>query len=311
MPFDRTGSEPFELDQAKIGQVKPRLGEVEGYDLNKSELKDVFGIQQDHFGKLPKTIIIPVLQGRFFTEAWYHVTGYLYEVEPEEWVPVVSHKSTMPASNFKTTYVRKEEKISETEFNAGTSAEISIEAGGSYLGVTASVKSNSEIAFKYKQSSTTTETLETKGMSGNEPIHQLCVYPILKGKAIRRQRIDYTINNDSNELKWTEASHGEGYWEAREVSDARLNEFRKSQFHPVPMVGNGLPSKGYILPLPWFEGNTLNFTTLMSRQSWENWYVYDKFPWESCNKPISIAAPNNGVAFGPMATWTTLPPLKE
>ena len=305
MPFPRESSEPFQLDSDKIGSVKPTLGEVQGYQLKPEELKNVFGINPDYFGKIPKHIVIPVLHGRHYIEDWYRVTGYLYEVEPKEWVPVISHGKTMPASAFKTTYVREEEKMSQTDFNAGTEAEVSIEAGGSYYGVTAKVKSDTTLSFKYSQSTTTKESLTTKGVSGNEPIYQLFLYPILKGKAVRRQRVDYTINNSSKELKWME-SEGH-FWKDREVSDERLADVRKLAFHPVPMEGNGLPEKGYILPLPWFEGDELKYTTLMSRESWEDWYIYDKeSPWEHCDKQISVASPHNGVAFQSMSTWTTL-----
>ncbi|KAF7587900.1 hypothetical protein BBP40_006606 [Aspergillus hancockii] len=310
MPFDRTGTSPFQVDPDRIGYVKPTLGEVEGYALRNEDLHRVFGINPEYFGKLPKHLIVPILEGRWYTENWYHVTGYLYEIEPKEWVPVVSHGDTMAASTFKSTYIREEEKVTETKFNAGTSAEISIEAGGSYYGVTASVKSTSELSFRYSQSTTTKETLTTKGVSGNEPVHQLFLYPTLKGKAVRRQRIDYTLNDSSAELKWTPRSYDKGYWDERWVDDGRLGEVRKLAFHPVPMEGNGLPNKGYILPLPWFSASGLEYTTIMSRSSWRDWYVYD-IPWESCDKTISIAAPKNDVAFRPMSTWTTLPPLSD
>ena len=107
----------------------------------------------------------------------------------------------MPASQFKSTYQRDEVVKTEKEFNAGTAAEITFEGGGSYYDVTANAKSTSDISFKYSKSTTTTETLETKGVSGEVPIVQLFVYPTLHCKVLKKQRIDYTINDSSEELK--------------------------------------------------------------------------------------------------------------
>lgn len=145
MPFDRTGSQPFEFDPAKLSTVQPVLAEAEGYALSPKELASVFGIQAQYFGKLPKRMVVPVLTGRWYVDKWYHTTGYLYVLEPVAWVAQVSHTETLPASAFKTTTTRKTETISQTKFNAGTSAEVNFEGGGTYLGVTASVKSSSNI----------------------------------------------------------------------------------------------------------------------------------------------------------------------
>ncbi|EOD52693.1 hypothetical protein UCRNP2_512 [Neofusicoccum parvum UCRNP2] len=312
MGFDRTGSAPFQFNANRLGTIKPYLAEPEGIDLSTDELKLVFGIQEQYFAKLPKRIVIPVLEGRWYTEHWYSTTGYLYVVEPEAWVPQVSHGDTMPASAFKTTYVREEETITETKFNAGTSAEVSIEAGGTFYGVTANVKSTSDISFRYSSSTTTKESLETTGTSGNAPIHQLFVYPKLRCKVIRKQRIDYTINDSSEELKWTGDSYRNGYWGERWVSDKRLGRVRNLGLHPVPMDGNGLGHKAYVLPIPELTdgGDDIDVTTIMSRQGWVDWYVYD-IDWEEVedDETIDLAAPRNGVAFRPMTTWTTLPPI--
>ncbi|KAL1617879.1 hypothetical protein SLS56_010801 [Neofusicoccum ribis] len=312
MGFDRTGSAPFQFNANRLGTIKPYLAEPEGIDLSTDELKLVFGIQEQYFAKLPKRMVIPVLEGRWYTEHWHSTTGYLYVVEPEAWVPQVSHGDTMPASAFKTTYVREEETITETKFNAGTSAEVSIEAGGTFYGVTANVKSTSDISFRYSSSTTTKESLETTGTSGNAPIHQLFVYPKLRCKVIRKQRIDYTINDSSEELKWTGDSYRNGYWGERWVSDKRLGRVRNLGLHPVPMDGNGLGHKAYVLPIPELTdgGDDIDVTTIMSRQGWVDWYVYD-IDWEEVedDETIDLAAPRNGVAFRPMTTWTTLPPI--
>ncbi|RYP15730.1 hypothetical protein DL765_005532 [Monosporascus sp. GIB2] len=96
---------------------------------------------------------------------------------PQAWVPKVAHGETMPAAHVKTTYTKEQETITETKFNASTSAEVTIEARGSYYGITASVKSSNELSFKYSSSTMRKESLEIKGTSGNVPIHQLSIYP--------------------------------------------------------------------------------------------------------------------------------------
>lgn len=307
---DLSGTAPFNFNPSKLGSIKPALGQPEGQDLSEEDLKSIFGIEGRFFGKVPKRIITPVLKGQWYTENWYSVKGYLYVLEPQSWVPVLGHGKTLPASSFKTTYTNEEETVTETKFNAGTSAELTVEAGGTYFGVTANVKSNSDISFRYSSTTTTKEKLETTGTSGSTPIHQLFVYPVLRCKVIKKQRIDYTINDSSSELKWTGESYNPGYWDARWVADSRTHELSKLVRHPVPMEGNGLGHKGYILPIPTLTGDgELDVTTIMSRQGWVDWYHYD-VPWETeadfGDETIDLAAPNNDVAFRPMSTWTTL-----
>lgn len=306
MTFDREGSAPFHFNPDKLGTVQPKLAEAEGYTLPADELSLIFGIQPNYFGKLPKRMVVPVLEGNWYTENWYRTSGYLYIVEPEAWVPRVSHGRTLPTSEFKTSHTKEWERNTETSFTAGTSAEISLQGGGTYFGVTASVSSTSDISFRHSDSTTTKESLETKGTSGNVPIHQLFLFPTLKCKVIKKQRIDYTINDSSQELKWTGDSYNAGYWDERWVADKRLSAVRKLALHPVPMEGNGLGHKAYVLPVPHLtEDNDLEVTTIISRQGWVDWYEYD-IPWEDVDETISLAVPDNGVAFPPMTTWTTL-----
>ena len=47
----------------------------------------------------------------------------------------------------------------------------------------------------------TKKRLERKGVSGDTPNHQLFVCSLLKGKAVKRQRIGYTINGNSAALE--------------------------------------------------------------------------------------------------------------
>lgn len=307
---DLQGTAPFTFNPSKLGTVKPTLAEPEGQDIPLDHLSAIFGIDGQTFGKLPRRIITPVLQGQHQTEQWYSVKGYLYVLEPQSWVPVLGHGKTIPASAFKTSYTNKCETITETKFNAGTSAELTIEAGGTYFGVTANVKSTSEIAFGYSSSSTTTESLEITGTSGNTPIHQLFVYPVLRCKVVKRQRIDYTINDSSKELKWTPESYNPGYWDARWVADGRTQEIKNLIRHPVPTEGSGLGHKAYLLPIPTITGDgELDITTILSREGWVDWYHYD-IPWETeadfGEETIDLAAPDNDVAFRQQTTWTTL-----
>lgn len=307
---DIKGTAPFTFNPSKLGHVEPGLGDPEGQKLNKEDLKAIFGIDGDYFGKLPKRIITPVLRGQWKTENWYSVKGYLYVLEPQIWVPVMSHGKTLPASSFKTTFTSEEETISSSSFNAGTQAELTVEAGGTYFGVTANVKSSSDISFKYQTSTTVKEKLSTEGASGAIPIHQLFVYPVLRCKVIKRQRIDYTINDSSAELKWGSHSYDAGFWDERWVDATRTQELSQLIHHPVPMEGNGLGHKAYMLPIPTLDDDgELDVTTIFSRQAWIDWYHYD-VDWETEDQfgeeTIDLAAPQNDVAFRPMSTWTTI-----
>lgn len=304
MVFDRTGSEPLSFDPEKVGRVTPALANADGFKLSAKEFSDIFGIDGDRFGDLPKRFVVPELRGRHHVEQWYLTEGNLYLVEPVAWVPKVSKFHTMAASAFKSTYTSVSETIESTKFNASASAEVSIEAGGSYYGITASVKSNSSVSFAYSKESLDKDRIETLGITGEVPIHQLVVYPLLRCKIIKVQRIEYTANNSSEELKWeTDAS-----WGDRWVADKRLGRVQKLALNPVPTDGNGIGGKVYILPFPEVNSNgDVDVTTIISRQGWIDWYVYDA-PWKNAEagKYIDLAAPSNDTAFRPMATWTTL-----
>ncbi|KAJ2919593.1 hypothetical protein MD484_g804, partial [Candolleomyces efflorescens] len=301
------GSGPVQFDSSRVRTVKPGLGESQGYHLSPRELSTIFGIEGRRFGNLPSRMVIPVLEGRWYTENWYMTNGYLYLVEPQAWVPQIYHGETIPVSKFTTSHTTETKTVSERTFNAGTSASLDIEAGGSYYGVTASVKSSSSIEFKVSTSSTVTHASTTTGTTGDVPVHELMVYPILQCKVIKKQRIEYTINDHSDELKWGWHSYDDGFWDERRVADTNLSEVKKLAYHPVPMSGNGLPGKAYLLPVPQVTGTgDVEVTTLLSRKGWKDWYHYD-VAWEDCNDlTIQVAVPNNSIAFRPMATWTIL-----
>jgi len=295
---------PVTFDERDLGSVQPGLAAVKGFQLSEEELKDIFDIDKARFGDLPKRLVIPELHGEHYTENWYRVKGWLYQVEPVEWVPVVISEGTIPKSAFTTEYTRKEVEKSEKSFNASTSASLTIEGGGSYYGITADVKSENTVSFEVKKSRYLEEQWETKGTTGEVPIHKLFVYPLLRCRIVKRQDIEYTVNNSSTELKWTR-DRDQGHC----VGSGRLSRVRKLQFNPVPMTGWAVNGKTHILPVPKVENGVFSVTTLMSRTEWTDWYVYDapNADWEDVHKgTMDFSAPNSGTAFGPMYTVVPL-----
>lgn len=302
MGFDRTGTEPISFDPDTIGTVKPTLAETDGEGLSPKELLDIFGIDANRFGKLPKRFVVPQLRGHHFVEQWYLTEGDLFLVEPVAWVPKVSLLDVLPASEFKTEFTFKHETIEESKFNAGASAELNIKAGGTYFGITASVKSSSHLSFEYSSSTLDEKKIETKGISGHVPISKLAVYPILRCKVVKLQRIEFKTNNSSTELEWNTNVP----WGDRWVDDKRLSRVKNLMLHPVPMEGDGLGGKIYILPLPEVkEGGEVDVTTIISRQGWVDWYIYDG-KWEDSNRYISLAVPYNDIGIKPLVTWAAL-----
>lgn len=61
-------SEPLEFDPDQADTVRPPMSESNGYILGAEELKSIFGIDANRFGALPKGIVVPVLEGRFYME---------------------------------------------------------------------------------------------------------------------------------------------------------------------------------------------------------------------------------------------------
>jgi len=292
--------DPITFDENDLGFVTPGLAAVKGFQLSEEELGDIFGIEQARFGTLPKRLVVPVLTGEHTSDDWYRVKGWLYQVEPVEWVPVVESEHTMPRSEFTTEYVKTEFEKSETTFNASASASLTIEGGGSYYGITASVKSENTVSFEVKKSRSTEEQWKTTGTTGSVPFHKLFVYPLLRCRIVKRQLIDYTVNSSSKELKWDDETEifTDYYW----VGNGRLSELRKLQFNPVPMKGWGVNGKTLILPVPKVENGVFSVTTVMSRTDWVDWYVYDR-EWEDVHDhTMDFSAPTNDTAFRPMST---------
>ncbi|KKF95612.1 hypothetical protein CFO_g2047 [Ceratocystis platani] len=299
-------SGPLTFDESKVSKAKIPMLEPSGYDLSRDELQSIFGIDPSRFGALPKRIVVPTLEGRWYVEHWYSVTGWIYVLEPVAWVPQVYHGRTEPVSKFKKKYTKEVTNVKESNFNASTSASLTIEAGGSYMGITASIKSTNEIKFEVSQSNSVEEKMNESGEVGDVPVHKIFVYPNLRCKVVKKQRINYTINDESNELKWD--SHNGETWNDRWVGDSNLGPLKKLAWNPVPMTGSGLAGKCYILPVPQnAPGGGVEVETVMSRQGWTDWYHYN-LPWETPeDETITLAVPNNSIAFQPMATWAVLP----
>lgn len=139
---------PLSFDEEKLGKVKPTLAESETYQLSTQQLESIFGIDQNYFGKLPKHMIVPVLNSFYHKYEWHSVVGHLYLVEPVAWVPQVHQTAMIPASSFKGEFENTTETITREVLNFGASAEISVTAGASYWGVTVEAKASSSIDWK-------------------------------------------------------------------------------------------------------------------------------------------------------------------
>jgi hypothetical protein len=212
---------------------------------------------------------------------------------------------------FETEYEKTEIKKSEVVFNASTSLNVTIEGGGSYSGVTASMKSTTDVSFGVQKSTFVQEQWVTKGKSGQVPIYKLFVFPLLRVRLIKRQHISFTINNSSEELKWSGDSYRDGYWGERWVGAGRLSRVTGLQYNPVPMSGWACPEKAYILPVPKVDDKgEFSATTVMSRQGWKDWYVYDGAKWEGIpageSTVMDLSARYNDCAFQPMYTVVPL-----
>ncbi|KAI0097006.1 hypothetical protein GGR51DRAFT_486843 [Nemania sp. FL0031] len=304
------------FDQDKVPTKTLPMLESSGFRLSVKELATVFGIDSARFGALSTRIVVPVLEGSHekynATKDWYGVDGWLYIVEPTVWVPQVSHGRTRPVFEFKGEYKKESHTISETKFNASTAAALDIEAGGAYMGITASTKSTKDITFEVSKSSTVDDAVEGRGPWGEHHAVELFVYPTLKCKVVKKQRMTYRINEATSELEWSKDSAQAGWWDERYVNDGSLGPLKKLVWHPVPLYGgdakDGLPEKGWMLAVPHNAPNgDIDVTTLLSRSAWHNYFWYD-VPWETVTdgQTITLAVPNNSIAFQPAATWAVL-----
>lgn len=296
--FDRTGKEPLAFNEHQVPRVRPALANAEGFELLTPELSLIFGIIPRTFETLPKRLVIPVLNGQHHKEHWYNVSGYLYIVEPVAWVPRVKHGDVVPVSVLRSTSLKQDTPVKESQLSVGTFAQLKIAPGALYSGIQLDAHSDNDIPSVVGKDEVETVT------GGTSPIHQLSVFPVLRCKAIKKQRIEYSVNDRSAELKWGENSYASGFWDNIRVDSARVNPVRPLQMNPVPMYGKGLGEKTFLLPMPHVtDDGELEITTLFSRQGWVNWFVYDEQPWEPADDTLDFAVPANDVAFKPVTTW--------
>ncbi|KAJ2919592.1 hypothetical protein MD484_g805, partial [Candolleomyces efflorescens] len=304
------GTGPINFDSSTVMTVQPGLASPQGYLLDQDELQTIFGIDSSQFGALPSRIVVPVLEAQPYTEGWSVINGFLYLVVPEAWVPHICHGETIPASKFTAEHCTMETKsVSEGIFNAGTSAALDIGFGGSLVDLSVKVKSSGNINLKVTTSPSVIQATTATGATGDVSIHELMAYPILKCKVIKKQRVEFIVNEEGGLLQWGSQwglkSPNSAFWNERRVEGPRLSEeVKKLIYHPVPLSDKGVAEKTWLLPVPQLTSDgDIEVTTLLSYRGWPNWFHYDA-PWENCSDlSIQLAAPNNSVGFRPMANW--------
>ncbi|GKT41690.1 uncharacterized protein ColSpa_01871 [Colletotrichum spaethianum] len=181
---------------------------------------------------------------------------------------------------------------------ANASASLFISADGSYAGITASAKVSSDISFGYSVESSHRETSESKVDVGSTFVAQLFVFPNLKCKVIKQQRIVYTIDEPIWKMK---IPGGDMNWGPRQIAVGRLDG-NYPRISPVPTKGKGLGEIAQLCPIFTFvDGSEDEMNTLISRTDWEKWSLYDSYPWtEPTNQAITVAVPDNKCTFRPM-----------
>ena len=183
---------------------------------------------------------------------------------------------------------------------------ISLQADALSCRVTVRAIGRCDIDFDSSSASTTEEDIKKKGYSGDCFVEQYVIYPILRCKAIKRQRISYTVNDSNKELKWSEKSSEPGYWERIRVRSSRLDRVKQMQFNPAPVRGGNNEEMSCLLPVHQTNSNggDLEITTLIRHKDWTDWYIYES-EFQDCSKKIDLAASQNNVAFRPTSSWTT------
>ncbi|KAF5696531.1 hypothetical protein FMUND_15662 [Fusarium mundagurra] len=290
---DRSVSEIIAFDDSKLAKVKPGLAEAEGFALSPAQLRGIFGINSESFGELPSRIVVPDLASHQANDGSYRVAGYLYVVEPVEWVPRIRHGATVPLSTLKSDF-QENDPILESELNSlGVAVQLATDANGSYRG-------------------TKTEPLTDNPIPGNLsscPIHQLTVFPMLRVRALKRQRIDlHVASTGGDKGLWWANSDKSGYWDQVRVHAERIGPVSDFQLHPIPLKGPAEVARlVFILPVPQFSSNgEIEVTTLISRSGWYNWFIWEECPWEVTDELLVVAAPHNQAAFEAATTWTPL-----
>ena len=111
---------------------------------------------------------------------------------------------------------------SESKFNDGCKASISFQNDGSFYGTRSGVIQTINAAFEYSDTSVTRAQLRRDGVADDTLVQELLLYPTLRCKGIKRQRIDYTVNVANKSLEWaTKPSDADGMERVR-VKASRL-----------------------------------------------------------------------------------------
>ncbi|KAJ8125595.1 hypothetical protein O1611_g8043 [Lasiodiplodia mahajangana] len=296
----------IDFDESLLRKTRPPLGATEDFHLTADQVRKIFGIDEKQFTPIPAQLVVPVLKGRWTKKNVYHTSGWLYILEPQEWLPVVRHGDSVIASQFKSPHSTNRKDISEAKFNSDCKASIEFHLEGSYYGTSAGVTQSSNISFEYSSTSVTEEILRKNGVAGDTLVEELVLYPILRCKATRKQRIDYIINTKGKNLKWGNNSSGPKHREQLlRVPSSRLGRIAKMQFHPVPVNGSGHESMARLLPIPRIASNgEIEVVTLISCADWQDWYIYEA-EFQECSETIDLAASRNNAAFRPTSCWTT------
>lgn len=198
----RDSKQYIEFDESLLLKTRPRLGAAEGFNMSSEQVMRIFDIDDSKFTPIPTRPIVSVLKGYRNESHSFHTHGWLYILEPQEWVPVVRHGGSVKASEFKAPLSKTRENISEAKFNSGCKATLSFQRGGSYYGMSAGVRQTTNIAFDHSSTSMTEAELRRTGVPGDQLVQELVLYPILRCKAIRKQQINYTVNELSKKIEW-------------------------------------------------------------------------------------------------------------
>ncbi|KAL1861873.1 hypothetical protein Plec18170_000696 [Paecilomyces lecythidis] len=295
------------FNEDRIGKVTPDLGQCEGnIKLKTEELRTIFGIDPDRFGDLPRQFVIPRLGVKFDGDSWHTVEGDICIVEPLEWIPHVRNSSRFPLSEFETSITITEKTEESSKFTAGCAAELELQAGGSFYGVTASAKISSNVSFSTETNVNKQTVVETTGKLGKKAVNELEVFPLLKVKVVKKQRVWYRVDNHWKKLYWDDGfwSDEHAWWDRTAVSPGRIDRLIKNLArHPVPVDGYIADDPTCMLALPQADGQgNLDITTLFKLEHWDDWHVYRKHNWEAANETMKIAVPKGG-AFPTMITW--------
>ena len=272
-----------------------------------TEVEKYFGIDQNKFAPIPSRLVVPILDGHGHADHTYHTYGWLYILEPQEWIPLVTREEMVRVSAYQNMSSKVALPISEAQMYSGADckASISLQAVASDCRVTIRAIGARDIHYEPSSASTTEEDIKKKGYAGDFFVEQFVICPILRCKAIKRQRISYTVNDSSKELKWSEKSSEPGYWERIRVRSSRLERVKQMQINPVPVRGGNNEEMSCLLPIHQTNSNgDLEITTLISHKDWTDWYIYES-KFQDCSKTIDLAASQNNVAFRPTSSWTT------